>query len=166
LNSGRDRQRGTPMPKRKQSEGWSATQVLVGLTVVVVLLTWMVSASAYATARHAAEHVAAAEAGDEPSEEYLPMPRPRIRRTGGLVFGAMMIGTFLKNAVVEIPHAPQVVWFALTERWLIPVGFVLTELLVVGLSLGLKVAEQSLVAQPPKRKSKVPEIRVAKPTDD
>jgi len=153
------------MTKRRKSQGgWSATQVIVGLTLVVFLLAWMVSASAYATAQHQAQVAAAEEEGEDEAGPYIP--RPRFRRSSGLVFGAVMIGTFLKNAVVEIPHAPQVIWFALTQRLLIPIGIVLTEGLVIPFGVALSVAERSLESPKTKRRSKVPEIRVPKPADD
>jgi hypothetical protein len=153
------------MAKRRKSQGgWSATQVIVGLTLVVCGLTWMVSASAYATAQYQAQLAAAEEEGEESPEPYIP--RPRFRRSSGLVFGAALIGAFLKNAITEIPHAPQVIWFALTQRLLIPIGFVLTEGLVIALGVGLTVAERTLEKPAQKRRSKVPEIRTPKPLDD
>jgi hypothetical protein len=153
------------MAKRRKSQGaWSAPQVVVGLTLVVLALTWMMAASAYATARHQAQVAAAEEDGEVAAGPYLP--RPRFRRASGLVFGAAMLATFLKNAVVEIPHAPQVLWFAFTERLLIPIGFVLTEGIVIAFGVGLSVAERTLESPAKKRRSKVAEIRVPKPSDD
>jgi hypothetical protein len=150
--------------RRKSSGGWSAIQVTVGLAIVIMVLTWMVSASAYATARYQTQVAEAAEEEGEAAPDYVP--RVRLRRASGLAFGVVMVGLFLKNAVVEIPHAPQVVWFACTERILIPIGFVLMMGIVIALGVGLQMAERSLTTPVRTRRSKVPEIRIPKPQDD
>jgi hypothetical protein len=89
-----------------------------------------------------------------------------LRRASGLAFGAMTVGLFLKNAIVEIPHAPQVAWFACTQRILIPIGSVLMMGVVIALGVGLSVAERSQKTPQRTRRRKIPEIRVPKPQED
>jgi len=154
------------MAKRAQSNvGWSPTTVTVALACAVLLLTWMVAASAYATARFQAEIAAAEASGEDPPDIHF-IARPRVGRASGLVFGAMLLGEFIKNAFVELPNAPQVIVFAATQRLIIPIGFVLTEGIVIAIGVGLKLAERTMDGHAKKRRPRMPEIRVAKPSDD
>jgi hypothetical protein len=151
-------------PKRKV--GWSPTAITVALSLTLMVLTWAAAASAFATARFQADIAAAEAAGEDPPDvDYLK--RPRLRRASGLAFGVLMVWTFIKNAFVEIPHAPQVIWFALTQRIMIPIGWVVGEGLIILMGVALKLAERAEAASKTrKRKPAVPGIVVAKPTDD
>jgi hypothetical protein len=154
------------MPKaRKQSAGWSATTVVIALSIALVLLTWAVSASAYATARFQAEVAAAQAAGeDRPGEVMFPR---RVGRVGAFVALIYLFGEFFKNALIELPRAPQVIYYVFTERLVIPLGAAVLEgLLIVG-GLGLKSVERSLEqSSPAKRKKTVAGIPVPKAIDE
>ena len=117
--------------KPRKQQGWSVMAVTLCAAFVVAVLTWMCAASAFATDRFYAE-VAAAEAAGEDRPDNQMFEMPRRRRTAAAVFGFRIVVEFFKNAIVEIPHAPQVVWHALTQRLVIPIGFVVAELLVLG----------------------------------
>jgi hypothetical protein len=152
----------------RRQQGWSVMTVTICAAAVVALLAWAAAASAYATDRWRAEAEAAEAAGEDgPVDPLAPPPRIRLRRTAAAAFGIRLFVEFFKNAIVEIPRAPQVIIHALTQRPLIPIGFVIVEVLVIGGGFGLKSMEHSMEqSKPGKRKSTVESIRVPKPLDD
>lgn len=152
--------------KSKRPQGWSVTTVTICAAIAVVGVAWAIAASAYATDRFYAE-VAAADAAGEDRPETQMFSRPTGRRTAAAKFGLMVIWRFFANAVVELPHAPQVVAHVCTRQIWIPVGLLVVEGLVIGAGFSLKSVERRL-AEPAaaKRKRSLPTIRVPKPLDD
>ncbi|QDT14857.1 hypothetical protein [Alienimonas californiensis] len=142
--------------------GLSLTKTAVILAVVVALFAWGVAAAEYAAEAEGWTSV------DTPDEDASPGGLRRNRSAGlRLMIGALL--AFLWNGVVQIPNAPWVAWFALTNRWWIVVLFLLAELAIAGGAFllrkldaelhGKTVRESERPVRPQRRKTRRPARR-------
>lgn len=126
---------------------WSIPQVTVGISIVVALLFWCCAASAYA---------------DRDGHRFQP-PETRVRRTAPLVLFGQMVGRFAWHSVAQIPSAPWVIGYVVTERRGLLIGGLVVEAIVITGGMGLQMLESRI---DPPRKKKRKRRKIAMPVEE
>lgn len=115
----------------------SIPQVTICLSLVVALLLWCCAASAYA---------------DRDGHRF-QRPDSGVRRTAPLVFFGQMVGRLAWQSVAQIPSAPWVIGYVVSERRGLLIGGLVVEALVISTGMGLQMLE-GRIDPPRKRKRK------------
>lgn len=115
----------------------SIPQVTICLSLVVALLLWCCAASAYA---------------DRDGHRF-QRPDRGVRRAAPLVFFGQMVGRLAWQSVAQIPSAPWVIGYVVSERRGLLIGGLVVEALVISTGMGLQMLE-GRIDPPRKRKRK------------
>lgn len=115
---------------------WSIPQVTIGVSMVVALLFWCCAASAYA---------------DRDGHRF-QRPERGVRRTAPLVFFGQMVGRLAWQSVAQIPSAPWVIGYVVSERRGLLIGGLIVEAMVISGGMGLQMLESRI--DPPRKKKR------------
>ena len=128
--------------RETDGDGWSLTKMTVALALVTALFGWGVAAAEYATEAEGWSSVPPpGEAGDAPR-------LGRRARGGAIRMAYRSFVEFVWNGVVQLPNAPWVAGFVLTERPWLTVLFLCLEAALIGGALLLRKLDAELHGKP------------------
>ncbi|HTN01732.1 hypothetical protein [Planctellipticum variicoloris] len=114
---------------------WSIPQVTIGVSIVAAILFWCCAASAYA------------------SRDGNPIDLRGLRpRAASRAFAVQMVGNFAWHSVAQIPSAPWVIGYVMTERRGLLIGGLVVEALIITGGMGLQMLERRI--DPPRKKKR------------